>query len=171
MAIPQDIRKVGAHSNQETRPCDSSSPGPTVAPDSQLSLAGQKRKHRPLSSRNQGNQKGSLDHSASQSKRHKFSTKSCPASSSSTKTSQSNWDRAQRHYWDSLSRLWLAPDALRELDRRNAPLSTITRPIADISAHLRRCPKDIIHFARHGGPDLSDIRNVRSHAPLLLYWS
>ena len=158
--MSQHGRKVGAHSNQETWPCDSSSPRPTVAPDSYLQHTGRKRKHRPLSSRNQGIYIDSLSHLESQAKKHKSSTKSCPTSSSSTKSSHSNWDRAQRRFWDSLSRLWLAPDALRELDRRNPPLCTITPPTADISVYLKRCPKDITHFARHGGPDLSDIRQV-----------
>lgn len=57
-------------------------------------------------------------------------------------------------FWDNLSKLWLEPRALRELDRRNnlQPLSkpTPAEPYAT----------DLARFARHGGPDLQDLRGV-----------
>lgn len=96
-------------------------------------------------------------------------------------------------FWDNLSKIWLTKLALRELDRRNreaasspsrSPHRRAHRPvtrkyIADqrngqvshCTDYLRRCTpktlKDIRLFARHGGPDLSDIRNVRmqKHSP------
>ncbi|KAI0398937.1 hypothetical protein F4802DRAFT_611271 [Xylaria palmicola] len=43
-------------------------------------------------------------------------------------------------FWDNLSKIWLTPRALRELDRRN------------------RIRPDLARFARHGGPDLQHLR-------------
>ena len=142
MANPQHIRKVGAHSIQETRPCDSSSLGPTVAPVSQPPPTGRKRKLRTLSPDQQNSQKR---HSNHPSKRRR--------------TLDSAFDRAQRSFWDSLSRLWLAPDALRELNRRNALLEA-TPARSDRKPEYQTPPRNIEAFARHGGPDLSDIRQV-----------
>ena len=145
MANPPCLRKVGALSNQETRPCDSSSPRPPVAPDSQPPPpppTGRKRKHRALSSDQQDFHKLQPNH---QSKRRR--------------TLGSSFDRAQRSFWDSLSRLWLAPDALRELDRRNAFLE-IRPPQIDRKVEHQVLSRDIEKFARRGGPDLSDIRQV-----------
>lgn len=142
MANLQHIRKVGAHSNQETRPCDSSSPRPTVAPDSQPPPTGRKRKHRTPSPVQRDSQKV----------QHKHRTKR-------RQTSDSSWDRAERLYWDSLSRLWLASDALRELDRRNALLAA-ENPEKIRKFEHQDLPRDIEQYTRHGGPDLSDIRQV-----------
>ncbi|CAF9943337.1 MAG: hypothetical protein ALECFALPRED_011076 [Alectoria fallacina] len=140
MAHPQQIRKVGAHSNQETRPRDSSSQRPTVAPDSQQPPTGRKRKFRTLSPEQLGYQQV---HHQKQAKRRRIL--------------DSSWDRAERFYWDSLSRLWLAADALRELDRRNALLAEESPQEVRKLEH-QILPRDIEHFARHGGPDLSDLR-------------
>ena len=91
-------------------------------------------------------------------------------------------------FWDNLSKIWLTKGALRELDRRNAratpsppysPYRSARRPVtrnlpakskknrqtaqytADyISPCEPRILEDIRIFARHGGPDLSDLRNV-----------
>ncbi|KAF2189945.1 hypothetical protein K469DRAFT_701228 [Zopfia rhizophila CBS 207.26] len=91
-------------------------------------------------------------------------------------------------FWDSLSKIWLTKRALRELDRRNTQAtpspprspyrrarwpvtrnflaeSKKNRQTAQYTAdYLRSCEpkilKDIRLFARHGGPDLSDLRNV-----------
>lgn len=91
-------------------------------------------------------------------------------------------------FWDNLSTIWLTKRALRELDRRNiqaspsqprSPHRRTRRPatrkfLAEskrnrqttqyTSYYLRyyepRILKDIKLFARHGGPDLSDLRNV-----------
>ncbi|KAF2872951.1 hypothetical protein BDV95DRAFT_627773 [Massariosphaeria phaeospora] len=89
-------------------------------------------------------------------------------------------------FWDNLSKVWLTKRALRELDRRNSqappnppsPQQRARRPVtrnflaeskrshqaAQYTAdYLCNCgPKiltDIKLFARHGGPDLSDLRN------------
>lgn len=92
-------------------------------------------------------------------------------------------------FWDNLSKIWLTKRALRELDRRNiqtasnpavSPHRQRARPLATqnvLTESKRKCQnvrssteylccceprilKDIKLFARHGGPDLSDLRNV-----------
>jgi hypothetical protein len=91
-------------------------------------------------------------------------------------------------FWDNLSKIWLTKRALRELDRRNtraapnpphSPYRRVRRPVTrnflselkrnrqptqDTADHIRcydlRNLKDVKLFARHGGPDLSDLRNV-----------
>lgn len=165
MANPRHIREVGAHSNQETRPCDSSSLRPTVASDSRPPRTGRKRKHRTLSSEHQNTQTESPNHSEPPARRQRIS--SCSSSNTSTNSSSnssswSNWDRAQRSYWDSLSRLWLTPSSLREFNRRNALLRTQASPNRDIAVSSKRNHIDITRFARRGGPDLSDMRQVYS---------
>ncbi|OAA70711.1 hypothetical protein ISF_02685 [Cordyceps fumosorosea ARSEF 2679] len=57
-------------------------------------------------------------------------------------------------FWNTLSRVWLTPRALRELDRRNAtrPLDTATTTVDTVK--LNR----IALFAKDGGPDLSHLR-------------
>ncbi|KAF2844171.1 hypothetical protein T440DRAFT_523705 [Plenodomus tracheiphilus IPT5] len=89
-------------------------------------------------------------------------------------------------FWDNLTKLWLTKRALEELDRRNsqAALSLphlsrrrarrpVTRKfraeqkantqVAYCTDYLPRCSpstlKNIRVLARHGGPDLSDLRN------------
>lgn len=88
-------------------------------------------------------------------------------------------------FWDNLSQLWLTKRALRELDRRNAqatppPLSLCPESYRPLTRHTlaeqrkknplaashflehctAKCSKDISRFAKHGGPDLSDLRSV-----------
>ncbi|KAM3473722.1 hypothetical protein MY8738_008228 [Beauveria namnaoensis] len=53
-------------------------------------------------------------------------------------------------FWDSLSKVWLTPRALREKDRRNS-LRSPAAPIIKTAATLAR-------FARRGGPDLGHLR-------------
>lgn len=161
MANPQHLRKVGAHSNQETPPCDPSSTRPKVAPDSQTTPTGRKREHRTLSSENQDTLQPSLDYLEHRAKRPDPWTKSRSTTSSSTHSSLSSWDRNEREYWDSLSRVWLDRGALREFNRRDRLLRAKAAPTADTVSNLKQRPKDIARFARHGGPDLSDIRQVR----------
>ena len=162
MANSPHIGKVGAHSNQETRPCDSSSLGPAVAPVSQKPPTGRKRKFRTLSSEHHTLQSEKSNQSETQAKKQKHSscTSSNSTKSSSTDSTSSSWDTAQRSYWDSLSRLWLTPDALRELNRRHSLLQTSAPPDTQMLVTRKQCPTDISQFARRGGPDLSEIRNV-----------
>ena len=91
-------------------------------------------------------------------------------------------------FGDSLSKIWLTKRALQELDRRNARLppnhlrqtpcslkgpstqgaiAKFENPsLSQSAAEFLNCSspttvKDIQHFARHGGPNLSDLRGVR----------
>ncbi|KAF2690374.1 hypothetical protein K458DRAFT_474582 [Lentithecium fluviatile CBS 122367] len=92
-------------------------------------------------------------------------------------------------FWDNLSKIWLTKRALRELDRRNSQACPRTprpprarRPVTRsffakrnansqstkyVADYLRRCKprtfEDIKLFARHGGPDLSDVRNCPNY--------
>lgn len=63
---------------------------------------------------------------------------------------------AQSNYWDSLSKVWLTPRALQELDRRKR-----TRQPADV---IPPSPEvsctDPVRFSRRGNPDLSYLRGV-----------
>jgi hypothetical protein len=81
-------------------------------------------------------------------------------------------------FWDSLSKIWLTKYALRELNRRNtkplarsqvqqpflAEVRKLYKPIQSADELLYNYPlkivKDIKLFARHGGPDLTDLRGV-----------
>jgi hypothetical protein len=88
-------------------------------------------------------------------------------------------------FWDDLSKIWLTKYALKELDRRNAkPLlqslyqqtyrpvtryfltraKKLHKPTQSASDFLHSCApetlKDIKLFARHGGPDLPDLKGV-----------
>src|SRR5204863_1209687 len=57
------------------------------------------------------------------------------------------------------SKLWLTRSALKELERRTAkPVKPV--PIYEFNL-TRECSNQIKRFARHGGPDLCDLRVVR----------
>ncbi|ATY62549.1 hypothetical protein A9K55_007579 [Cordyceps militaris] len=57
-------------------------------------------------------------------------------------------------FWDNLSKVWLTPRALRELDRRKD-----AQPRTAISAALiTATPTNLARFARRGGPDLCHLR-------------
>ncbi|KAI3317910.1 hypothetical protein HD806DRAFT_550099 [Xylariaceae sp. AK1471] len=56
-------------------------------------------------------------------------------------------------FWDNLSKVWLTPRALRELDRRNH-----IRPRLEPSPPGEVSSKHLARFARHGGPDLGHLR-------------
>lgn len=94
-------------------------------------------------------------------------------------------------FWDSLSRLWLTKGALKEhrqrirsftsaIPRSQSPRARRPptrqslaewkkkrRVIQSASDFLRHCVprtlQDLKLFARHGGPDLSDLKGVRTH--------
>lgn len=66
-------------------------------------------------------------------------------------------------FWDNLSRLWLTRRALEELGRRIPEPVSIERPdhpIIDKATKKKFNLADLQRFARHGGPDLSDLRGV-----------
>jgi hypothetical protein len=103
------------------------------------------------------------------------------------------WPGQQSAFWDNLSTVWLTERALRELDRRNTQgvsnrlLSLQRRPVTrravtewttdkgkwqPATDYLAGCTKDrmdeIKQLAKHGGPDLSDLKGVRLSMCLLL---
>ncbi|KAK3317217.1 hypothetical protein B0T19DRAFT_287600 [Cercophora scortea] len=62
-------------------------------------------------------------------------------------------------FWDNLSRVWLTPRALRELDRRNkARLSETKQPLPTPSVSTNNPDLDLVEFAKHGGPDLRHLQ-------------
>jgi hypothetical protein len=58
-------------------------------------------------------------------------------------------------FWENLGTIYLTPRALREHNRQNRPESTPAASSPD------QHPGDLARFARHGGPDQSDLRGVR----------
>ena len=95
----------------------------------------------------------------------------------------SNGSQTLASVWDNLSKVWLTKGALRELDRRNIQaarslppsphrrtrqpsgqadtiLQTAQNHASCLHEYWPRPSKDIELFAKHGGPDLSDLRNV-----------
>ncbi|EEQ29627.1 hypothetical protein McanMca71_006708 [Microsporum canis] len=75
-------------------------------------------------------------------------------------------------YWDNLSRIWLTRDALEELDRRNRATTRSAYSHRSFTQQSQRhryqtpaldCEPEVLgkikSLSRHGGPDLSDLRN------------
>ena len=93
-------------------------------------------------------------------------------------------------FWDSLSKIWLTEHALREFDRRYthqhpsyrrfrrrvtrsflAEQWTISQRATVVDLQHNASPSyinDIKRFAQHGGPDLSDLVDVRFYRPSFL---
>ncbi|KAI1733629.1 hypothetical protein F4680DRAFT_472028 [Xylaria scruposa] len=68
--------------------------------------------------------------------------------------------------YDRLPKIWLTPRALRELDRRNRdrfprPLAAQEQPIEKVAHAVGKPSLGLSKFARHGGPNLCDLRGVR----------
>lgn len=68
-------------------------------------------------------------------------------------------------FWNSLSKVWLTPRALDELDRRNrqsagSVRTSITPDQIRETAALEHFSYQIKRFAKHGGPDLCGLRGV-----------
>ncbi|KAI3394029.1 hypothetical protein diail_3293 [Diaporthe ilicicola] len=61
-------------------------------------------------------------------------------------------------FWDNLSHIPLVKAVLQELDQRNQDI-----PALCSSSSL--AGTDLLRFARHGGPDLSDLRGFPEHCP------
>ena len=143
MAIQRHLRKVGAHSNQETQPCDTPLSRPTVAPDSQPPPpTARKRKRRTLSPQQQDSQPRQHTHPSKRQKK-----------------SESSRDPAKRPFRDKPTRL--GPTALKELNRRNALLAKETPPeVCKVGNQVG--PETVEQLALKGGPDLSDLRQVRN---------
>jgi hypothetical protein len=82
------------------------------------------------------------------------------------------WHAARTRFWNTLSKVWLTPSALREFDRRTAQ-SFEQRCTSDVERRSRKRPfVDISHlsaaslkrFGRRGGPSLADLRGVSQAA-------
>ena len=70
-------------------------------------------------------------------------------------------------FYNSLSKAWLTHRALKELDRRTSQVHDPKRP-APAHQQVDRedtWKKQIQRFARHGGPELRDLRGVRPELP------
>lgn len=67
-------------------------------------------------------------------------------------------------YLDSLSKLWLTQQALNELNRRNRHTArragTTLRPDRNEPIASEPSSSQLKRFARHGGPDLRNLRGV-----------
>lgn len=93
----------------------------------------------------------------------------------STSSKESEGSGYPPAFYDNLSKIWLTKEALKGLDRRNtqATASASRTPQKQSSIAVEQgkanylCSNDpeILkaweRFARHGGPDLSDLRSVR----------
>lgn len=107
-----------------------------------------------------------------------------PQATRPTLNNQSAEPQSPAVFWDNLSKVWLTKRALRELDRRSSRVHWSCRPRQPVTQRalaalkkksrqpsqpaaefLSYCTptglKDIKYFARHGGPDISDLRGVR----------
>jgi hypothetical protein len=76
------------------------------------------------------------------------------------KRSRRSRSRTPPEFWDNLSRVPLCHRALREFNRR-AVRRAAPKPLV-WSVVERDLIKQLKRFARHGGPDLQDIRGVGS---------
>lgn len=79
-------------------------------------------------------------------------------------------------FYDRLSKIWLTPRALRELDRRNEslplskpkPTARLEKPCrAKLVALAKFGFSELAQFAAFGGPDLSDLKGVCAYMYLL----
>ena len=107
------------------------------------------------------------------------------------KKSHNNGSQFPPAFWDNLSKIYLTRRALKELDRRNSQADLDSRPnyqqlhrailakvrktsqtLTLIIDYLRHCGgiglQSIKRTARHGGPDLSDLRGVSQPC---IHWS
>ncbi|TAQ83676.1 hypothetical protein B7494_g8003 [Chlorociboria aeruginascens] len=61
-------------------------------------------------------------------------------------------------FYDSLSKVWLTPRALKELDRRTSQANRPQQPASTPRRVTRTTSNKIERFARDGGPELRDLR-------------
>ncbi|PGG99224.1 hypothetical protein AJ79_08654 [Helicocarpus griseus UAMH5409] len=69
--------------------------------------------------------------------------------------------RSARTFWGRLSKVWLTRSALDELDRRTPDLPSrleLSQPEGDLD--YIKDPAQLRRFARHGGPDLGNLRGI-----------
>ena len=114
-------------------------------------------------------------------KRKRSSQESCeaddhPLISSKRQKADNSIQEARRaargRFWDTLSKVWITPRALREFDRRNAARSFEQRCTSNLDPRSRKRSvidtshlsgpslKNLKRFARRGGPSLVDLRSV-----------
>jgi hypothetical protein len=91
------------------------------------------------------------------------STLSPPPPWKSAKRPFRSQQEATEAFWDSLSKVWFTKGALKEFDRKTAQPTHPTRPAPIGQCDWRRISysHQIKRFARHGGPDLCNLRGVR----------
>lgn len=71
-------------------------------------------------------------------------------------------DIAPPAFWDNLSETHFTRNALRELDRRNALMQGNRPPPEHLFQFLPGEEMSVDRFARSGGPDLTNLRGVRT---------
>ena len=81
------------------------------------------------------------------------------------KLKDSRRHRTPSSFWDNLSRQWLTHRTLRELDRRTLRPTVPIPPCPNGKENIN--PAKLKHFARHGGPNLGDLRGVSSIQPFI----
>lgn len=76
-------------------------------------------------------------------------------------------------FYDSLFKVWLTRRALKELNRRTSQVNSLQQPPPRVDPE-ETSPEETSkqrRFARHGGPELCDLRGVRLELPkLALYF-
>jgi len=77
-----------------------------------------------------------------------------------TKRSHQSQQETNTAYWDSLSKVWLTPRALDELDRRNGQRASPIKRNGDKPRQLENLSTPLKRFARYGGPDLYELIGV-----------
>ncbi|POS73656.1 hypothetical protein DHEL01_v207954 [Diaporthe helianthi] len=87
------------------------------------------------------------------------------ASRSKRRRTESDPSQLRPHkFWDTLTRVPLCKSALRELDQRNAVIDlAVTTPTPTPTPTPKQADLDrpqLLRYARHGGPELSDIRGL-----------
>ncbi|KAH8587339.1 hypothetical protein B0O99DRAFT_678204 [Bisporella sp. PMI_857] len=84
--------------------------------------------------------------------------------SSSQPQPQKRYKLHSAEFYDSLSKLWLTRRALKELDRRTSQINRPQPAAAPRHVHQESTLKQIKRFAKHGGPDLRDLRGYPAPA-------
>lgn len=84
-----------------------------------------------------------------------------PSPVKSTSQHHDSWQYPPE-FWDRLSKVWLTPDALEEIDRRTAKTPSFPPPrLSGQDNSHTTTTRELRRFAGHGGPDLTHLRGVR----------
>lgn len=85
-----------------------------------------------------------------------------PSESRPSKRLKPSIDLHSAEFYDSLTKVWLTRRALKELDRRTSQVSSPQHPVSSPQCvYPESFVNKIQRFAKHGGPDLCDLRGVR----------